>query len=464
MDRNTKKAAQKIDFATTRSERFTYGLYFVGQLIFYCIITGYLQLYLTDSGIPATVVGAIFAVAKVWDAVNDPLFGIFVDKVNFKKGKYIPWVRISTFLIPAATVLIFAMPSSASLQVKTIWASVGYLLWDISYTFCDVPIFALATAMTDNIKERDWLFMTKGFVTMVGGLFTLIAVPLLYPEIGWTATAVILSVIGIITMIPVGYRAKERYVTKPEKEPSIKDLLSYLVKNKYLLIFSGAMIVGALTNTTAAVNNYVAIYCFGDARFMATMTLVATAPILVSIIVVQQLIKTIDKLAIYLVSTVISLVFSVVMYFVGYKDVTLYLVLCFFKFLFTSGASVLAPMFTADCAEYGYFVTGDRAQGVAFSIQTFTAKMIAALSTSIGMFVLGMVGFVEGEGAVQTQSTIDWIWSLSAIFPVISGVAAFFIILFAYKLKTSDVELMVKAREGEITRDEAIAGFSRKYV
>ena len=97
---NNKKS---INFVTGKFERFSYGLYFLGQLIFFGIITGFLQLYLTDSGIPATVVGGIFAVAKVWDAVNDPIFGVFVDKINLKKGKYIPWVRISTFLIPLTT-------------------------------------------------------------------------------------------------------------------------------------------------------------------------------------------------------------------------------------------------------------------------------------------------------------------------------------------------------------------------
>ena len=140
----------------------------------------------------------------------------------------------------------------------------------------------------------------------------------------------------------------------------------------------------------------------------------------------QQLIKRIDKLTVYLVCTALGLVFSAAIYFVGYNNITAYLILIAVRALFTSGALVLYPLFTADCAEYGQFITGDRAQGVAFSVQTFTTKMITALSASVGMFVLGLVGFVSGEGVAQLPETIDWIWRLNTIAPVFSGVVGFF--------------------------------------
>jgi sugar (glycoside-pentoside-hexuronide) transporter len=451
------KPVEAIQFSAGRYERFTYGLYFFGQLLFFSIVTGFLQLYLTDSGIPAALVGGIFAVAKVWDAVNDPIFGIVVDKARLRGGKFIPWIRISTFLIPLATILIFAMPVNASVQVKAIWAAVAYMLWDSAYTFCDVPIFALATAMTDNIKERDWLYMLKGLVTFFGALFALVAIPQMYPGIGWTATAVVLAVIGVITMLPVGYAAKERHSVKDESEPSLRELVKCLFGNKYLLIFNGAVVISAITNTTVAVTGYVAIYCFGSVQFLSVVYIVSALPMLVSILVVGQLIKRVDKLAIYLASTALGLVFGVITYFAGYGSPNLYLALVFIKSLFTAGASALGPMFTADCAEYGHFMTGKRTQGVAFSVQTFTNKMTAALSASIGMLVLGLVGFAEGEGAIQSPGAIAWIWRLNTIVPLISGSIGFLIILFAYKLKERDVAVMAKANEGEISRDEALA-------
>jgi len=456
-------AKQNAAYHTSLSERMSYGLYFVGQLIFFTLISGFLQLYMTEIGIPATTVGIVFFIVKIWDAVNDPMFGVIVDKAHMKSGRYIPWVRLSTFLIPAATILLFAVPVNVSVQVKTIWIAVGYILWDTSYTICDVPIFALVTSMTDNIAERDWLYLLNRFFMFIGGVIVIVAIPLMYPNIGWTLSVVIISVFAMATMLPVGYKAKERFHTENDKNPSMRELASYLVHNKPLLVFNLAVIVSALTNTGGAVGNYVAIYCLGGPQWISVMGLVALLPALVAVVVVQKMLKAIDKRTIFLVFSAVSYLLGVVLYFAGYQNVVLYFSIAAVRAFLSSGAGILVVVFTADCSEYGNFKTGARAQGVAFSIQTFSAKITGALSTAIGMTLLGIFGFVEGTGAVQTERTIGWIWSMSTIFPLISGTVALLIILFFYKLRGKDVAVMMRVNTGEITAEEARGLFSRPY-
>lgn len=459
------KENNKIAFKTGKAERYSYGLYFFGQLIFYTIVMGYLQLYMTEAGIPAAWVGGIFIVAKIWDAINDPLFGIVVDKAKLKKGKYIPWIRLSSFMIPAATIFMFAMPMGVSVQIKAIWATAAYVLWDTSYTICDVPIFALATSMTDDLKERDWLYILNRFFMFVGSLAVTIVLPMLYPNIGWTAAVIIMSVLAMATMLPIGYKAKERYFVKEEneKEPSIKELFHYLGRNKYLLIFSGALILGSLTSTVGTVGNYVAIHCLGGPEWISVIGLVSALPMLVAIVIVQKLLKKIDKFRIYMGCNVAMLVVSIAMYFAGYSNTTLFLLLVALRAMFASASEMLVVMFTADCAEYGHFVTGERAQGMAFSVQTFTAKIKGALASAIGMFMLGAVGFVEGTGAIQSAHTISWLWKMYTVVPLITGVLAFLIVLTCYKLNSKDVALMMRANAGEISKEEAVAGFTREY-
>ena len=70
------------NFITSRFERTSVGLYAFGTILSYYMIMSYLQLYMTDIGISAVAVGLIFIFAKVWDAVNAPIFGVLVDKVN----------------------------------------------------------------------------------------------------------------------------------------------------------------------------------------------------------------------------------------------------------------------------------------------------------------------------------------------------------------------------------------------
>lgn len=450
------------DYQTGRFERWSYEFYFLGQLFSYGIVAGFLTLFMTESGIPAFVVSGILLVAKIWDAVNDPLFGIVVDKAHLKGGKYKPWLKLSTILIAITTILIFVVPQHFGVPLKAAWILVAYVLWDAAYTMCDVPIFALATTMTNNMKERDSLYIIKGFFTFVGGLVVLVMIPLMYPTIGWGKSAIILALVGMVFMLPIGFVAKERHNVEKEEEPSIKELFKYLLNNKPLLVFYGASIITCLTATGGTVASYVAIYCLGSEKWISYITLLTTLPMLVSILMVQLVLKKIDKFTLWMFASFFGIVMSIILFFIGFKNVTAICVLLVIKSIFTSGAGVLGTMFTADCAEYGHFRSGTRAQGMAFSIQTFTAKITGALSGAIGMFVLGLVGFVEGSGAAQTPETIQWFWRLWTIVPVISSTIAAFFLLLCYKLPTHDAKLMAQANAGEITREEAMEQFEYK--
>ena len=138
-----------------------------------------MQTLYSDMGITATAVAAIMLITKVWDAVNDPLFGVMIDKVRFKKGRFMPWIRISLPLIAVSSLLMFMMPSSASMGVKIAWAVISYVAWDMSYTLCDVPIFVLPTSMTDNIKERTSILALGRYLAMFGIMMPMMLLPVL---------------------------------------------------------------------------------------------------------------------------------------------------------------------------------------------------------------------------------------------------------------------------------------------
>ena len=87
-------------FRTSRIERWGFALFMAGQGIVNTYVGSYLQLYLTDIGITAVAVGVMFLIARVWDAVNDPIFGAILDKLNLKGGKFLPFLRASNIMLP----------------------------------------------------------------------------------------------------------------------------------------------------------------------------------------------------------------------------------------------------------------------------------------------------------------------------------------------------------------------------
>ena len=118
------KTKQAEKYATTRVERGSYALYFWGQGICYTMVYMFLQTYALDIGISAYAFALIALIIKAWDAVNDPLFGVLLEKVHLKGGKYLPWIRISVAAIPITSVLAFAIPSDLSVGAKFVWHGV----------------------------------------------------------------------------------------------------------------------------------------------------------------------------------------------------------------------------------------------------------------------------------------------------------------------------------------------------
>ena len=103
----------KHTFQSTKKERFAYCLFFLGQNILWGY-AGYVETFLTDVGIAAAAAAVLLLVPKLWDAVNDVLFGYIVDRHTFKNGqKFIPWVRIGTMAIGITTVALFAVTATS---------------------------------------------------------------------------------------------------------------------------------------------------------------------------------------------------------------------------------------------------------------------------------------------------------------------------------------------------------------
>ena len=101
------------EWVTAKGERMNYYLYFCGQNIIYSLVTTYLVTFLLFQGVDPAKSAVVMLAVKVWDAVNDAVFGCVFDRVHFKSGlKFIPWLRVSLLGIPLTTILLFFIPKN----------------------------------------------------------------------------------------------------------------------------------------------------------------------------------------------------------------------------------------------------------------------------------------------------------------------------------------------------------------
>ena len=458
------------DFTTKLGERVSYWSYFVGQNIFYNVVTTFMATYLMMNGIDLGKIAVVTLIVKIWDAVNDPLFGIIFDKIKFKNGqKCLPWLRLSVGLIPITTVLLFIIPSGMAQSGKLIWFMIAYLLWDSSYTVCDVPIYSMVTTMTDNINERNTLMSLGRLFSGAGmGLSGMLCTLLVSEKVGlsFSPTVILLSVLGLLFMIPLCFVGKERnYHGELEDEAfSIKRMLMYLVRNKYLLIYYLGYLFANGLMTGNALSLFVSYYLFGSANFNIILGILSTVPSIVVALLIPVVSQKFDKFKLFFICNTVAAVLGLVMYFIGWQNKLLFIVLMIIRCLFTSVTGTLGFMFTPDCAEYGQYKTGVDAKGITFSIQTFTTKIAAAVASSLGLAILGFFDWtkieaesfadIEKLNIVQSATALNGLWITYILVPSIGLAITSFIYLF-YRLRDKDVQIMAKYNAGEITREEA---------
>ena len=459
-------------YMTTKKERFSYWTYFIGQNIYYNITAAFISTYLAMQGINLARVAFVLLIVKVWDAVNDPIFGFIFDKVKFKNG-----LRIATSLIPVVTILLFSIPSALTETGKLVWFGVAYLLWDTVYTLTDVPAYAMLNTMTDNLQERNTLLSVNRIFSGAGVLIYGVVLPLLISEsVGMSASMAIaiLSVFSALTMVPLSLNCKERNYRPEDEDESFSpaQMFSYLRSNKYLLIYYGGYMATDALKTFNAVLLFASFYLFGNSLFAVVLNILNMVPGVFAAMLMPTILKRFDKFKTLFWMNILCVVLGLAIYFLGWDNQGLFLTLTCIRTIPMSLVGILAFMFTPDCAEYGEYKSGISAKGITFAIQTFSVKITGAVSSSLALLLLGLFGWISVEAESfeqlaamniqQSPAALNGLWIVYALVPVIGMIISTFFYL-GYKLNDKDVQIMAKCNSGEITREEAETLLSRQY-
>ena len=468
----------KPGYMTTPGERQSYWTYFVGQNVYYANKAAFNSPYLAMQGVDLTKVAMVLLAVKIWDAINAALFGFLFDRIQIKNGqKSLPWLRISTALMPFATIAIFSIPGALSETGKLVWFGVTYVVWDTVYTLTDAPAYAMLNTMTDNIQERTELLSFNRIYSGIGqGIYGVVLTVLISEKVGLSATwtIVILSVFSALCMIPLCVNCKERNYHPEDQEErcTFSQMFHYLKNNKYLLRYYGGYCAQDALKTSTALGLFASFYLFGSSMFNMLLGAIAAVPGFVAAFFAPRIVKKYDKMKVLMLCNALNVAFGFAIFFCGWENKVLFIVLNVLRAAPASIQGVLAFMFTPDCAEYGQYKSGVSATGITFAIQTFSVKITAAVSSFLALFLLGLFNWVSVKASdfaelqalnvQQSAQAINGLWIVYALIPTIGLLIAGIFYLF-YHLNDKDVQIMAKCNSGEITREEAERLLSRKY-
>lgn len=389
----------------------------LGQGMIYGIMSSYISdFYLNVLRVSPLFVLFLMLFARVWDAVNDPLWGMVVDRCEPKHGKMRSYLVYTPIPIAILTFMLFFAPDISN-TAKMVYAGVTYVLWGMIYTMSDVPFWGLPNAMTPNPDERGSLisisrttngvgsaipmgiFMILGFVLPATGLSGLDLEKTKYMTI-----AIIASVLGNLLFVNTYFHAKERVrLPRPQKkdksEPGELKLL-FTCKPLMLVVIMGVLAAGRYMYGAGAI--HVARYSFYVGPELAglseaakeaavqhsislvnTMFTVATAAgMFGTMLVLPKLIKKFDYRSILIATNSIGAVASILMYIIGYENFWAFLPLLFIASIPNGAINVLSYAMVGDCLDYMEWKTGHRATGIGSACQSFIAKLGNAIATS----------------------------------------------------------------------------------
>lgn len=426
----------------------------------------YLMVFYTKVwGVSASLVGTLFLVSRCVDAFTDITMGTIVDKSKpTKDGKFRPWIKRVALPVTLMSFLMYQSSlANASMTVKVIVMFTTYILWgSICYTAINIPYGSMASALTDDPKERaslsTWRSTAANFAIVIVGSLT---PQLIYraDELGnqivdparFTMTAGVFSIVAFICYMVCFTMTTERVkfdsADKKEKVSIFKNL-GVIASNKALLGIIGAAIVLLLTsNVSQTMNQYLFADYFKDINALSGTSMV-TLP--VTLILAACIVKLSDKFGkreVAMVGMFIAGIIYAICYFMKMTNAWMFVGMYFLASLAMNTLQMLIWAIIVDVIDYNEITTGKRDDGTIYGMYSFSRKIGQALAGGLGGFVLTFIGY-NSVATVQSAETIKGIYAMATLFPAAGYILIGLILMFAYPLTKKAVnENAVKLAE-----------------
>lgn len=447
-------------------EKIGYGLGDTASNFVFHIVNAFLITYYTDvMGLNPAAVGTLYAVARLWDAISDPLMGGLADRTQTKFGKYRPyllWIAVPYGLIGF---LAFLGPDLDPTW-KLVYAYVTYIALMTVYTAINVPYSAMMGTMTGDPAERASLSNFR----FAGAFSAQVIIGLaLFPIIdsfggrnspeAWRTAMIVFSILATFLFLYTFSTTRERIAPSKEERVDLRKDLSYLTRNRPLIVmlivaFITLAFSGLRWGITYPYLKYLAD--LGDEKYfwyLDRMSIFyASAPIalVLGLLLTKPLSRRFGKRNALIGLTMINAFSVIAFYFVPAKNFEQIFWLNLASAFFAGPMPALVWAIYTDVVDYGEWKFGRRITALTFAAAMLVQKAGLALGGwAVGM-LLAYFGYVAN--VEQSSESAHGILLMFSIIPgvltILSGVA-----LFWYNLDDDEVEKI--ALELEKRRVEA---------
>ncbi len=491
-------------------EFYMYCVGGAGQGMIYAIMSSYISDFYTNvMQLPLIFVLLLMLLARLWDAINDPMMGMIVDRTTTRWGKMKPYILWAVVPIAVLSFLMFYIPEGFSKTQLMVYAGFVYVLWGMTYTIADVPFWSLPNVMTPNPDERGKVISVGKTVNGVGSALPMLifavlgfVVPKLLPgastveqdKYKYILIAVIASILGGVLYASSYFFVKERVniPNKPRRDKSEPSTLSRIFKCKPLMLVvimgilsSGRYLVQAASVHVARYGLYVGPEITEDmseavkaeliqnsiSTISTVLMVCAAIGMFGSMLVMPFLYKKFNYKKIIIFTCLLGFAASVCTTIIGALVDTRYALYACIPFIIIScvplGAlNVTSSAMIGDCLDFMELKTGHRDNALGAACQSFVNKLGNAVATT-GIILMYMLIDLDPASMYAKEAVISAfdltpgmrfaMFSLISIVPGVSmllcAIPMFFYDLVGEKKDRITKELAEKRQKAGVTID-----------
>jgi GPH family glycoside/pentoside/hexuronide:cation symporter len=404
-------------------------------------------------GISSAWMASLFLVARLWDAINDPIMGSFPDRWHLGKGtdKFKPWIKL--FMVPLALsgVLCFTKVPLTGIALHA-YVAFAYVMYGMCYTGTSMPFGAMASVVSDDPIDRSKLSRARSIGGTVVGIFALSIVPVicfdsdsnLVPS-RFTMLAAIYGIFCIICYMLLCKLTPERI--HQEKKSGEKfnygTVFKAALKNRPLIGVMVATIGSMLTITGGSqLGSYIYKEYYHNTSIMTVASFAMIPIMVVCFVLVPRLVSKFGKRNVILVMTVYCFVLSALKLVIRIDNVALYLAIYVLAMIGQTAFTMLIWALVTDCLDYSEWKMNVRSDGSMYSLYTFSRKIGSTLASTGAATALSLIGYVSGTNVIQSASTVVNIYYLVNAVPVITCVLELIGIGLIFNLDKKTTEQM----------------------
>lgn len=448
----------------TAKHKIGYAMGDLGGCMTFALMGSMVTRYYTNVlKVDTVILATLLFVWNIWDAVNDPLMGILMDKMYAKnknpKGKFRPWlIRIAPLLCITA-IAFWTVPTFFEGTTMLVVLFLCKILYEGCYTMFNIPMGSLLGAMANNDAERSALSSARGFGSLIGNVLPMMILPQFLAAYGDTPRAFaigssICAVIGFVFCLLHYFWTEERNLAAVEavgKDGGMKlsDIGQLFTKNR---AFVALIIHGICICTQQYVASTLGTYMYGDVLGnIGIMSVQSTFSMFIGIcslflcpIVSKKIgLEKMIRFCLLLGSLSYLGLFATMM--VTDISATVYMVWASLSAGFGGISIYMQWGLVATVTDYNEYVTGKRAEGTIYGVFNLSRRIGQTVGNSAAVLALGWIGYQAGA-ATQAASTLTGIKTLCVLIPAIALIGSWIAFRFVWNI-TPEIRAQMEARK-----------------